>query len=274
MGSVCPPFEYLATCSEPGLESYELSRLNQASNLRRELRQLMDRWIECEVEARMARLTLESRRIDVRAAGSPLLEPQANTLPQQLRLPLLPPEAAVRSAEHRGNSQPHTGKDVPALRAEHAAANRPAAKGCPSAKPSDGCHARRKLQIFVPQQPGNSSRRQHTASGRRLLGRHRGRYQRDLRALRDAEHRDSSFHALKLGSFAIANDAALRLTAHASFSFPPPARHHQQLRQIPNSYARCGTPLDRQCLLPHAAESARSFCNDYPDPYSSLCTLQ
>lgn len=57
-----PVFEYLKSCSQPSLESFELSRLNRARNLRREMRELVEEWIEAEVQARLARWVLERRR--------------------------------------------------------------------------------------------------------------------------------------------------------------------------------------------------------------------
>jgi hypothetical protein len=62
MGNTQLSFEYLAMCSPSALESLELSQLNQASNLRKELWQIMQRWIESEVQAKVARWLLESRR--------------------------------------------------------------------------------------------------------------------------------------------------------------------------------------------------------------------
>ncbi len=62
-----PVFEYLKSCSQPSLESFELSRLNRARNLRREMRELVEEWIEAEVQARLARWVLEHRRARDRA---------------------------------------------------------------------------------------------------------------------------------------------------------------------------------------------------------------
>jgi len=59
-----PPVEFMATTSKMSLESYELSRLNVAANLRRDLYDVVERWIEAEVEARLARWVLEHRRRD------------------------------------------------------------------------------------------------------------------------------------------------------------------------------------------------------------------
>ncbi|MGB8592700.1 MAG: hypothetical protein WA755_04550 [Candidatus Acidiferrales bacterium] len=66
MSHAKPPFHYLGTCSKISLESFELSRLNRVANLRRELQETADEWIEAEVEARLARWLLEHRRGDPR----------------------------------------------------------------------------------------------------------------------------------------------------------------------------------------------------------------
>ncbi len=62
MQSAKPPVEYLAGASKISLESFELTRLNQIANLRKELREVMEEWIEAEVEVRLARWVLENRR--------------------------------------------------------------------------------------------------------------------------------------------------------------------------------------------------------------------
>lgn len=62
MSSVQPPIEYLLTSSKTSLESFELSRLNQVANLRKEFRGLLDEWIEAEIEARLAHWFLDCRR--------------------------------------------------------------------------------------------------------------------------------------------------------------------------------------------------------------------
>lgn len=60
------PLAYLMTSSDTSLESYELSRLNRASNLRKEMLQLLEKWIDAEAEARMARAILEWKRAEIR----------------------------------------------------------------------------------------------------------------------------------------------------------------------------------------------------------------
>jgi len=62
MSDTNPPLDYLATCSKPSLEAFELGRLNRAANLRKELRDILEEWIQAEGEARLARWLLEGRR--------------------------------------------------------------------------------------------------------------------------------------------------------------------------------------------------------------------
>jgi hypothetical protein len=62
MASAQPPFEYLISSSEESLESFELSRLSHVSNLRKELRTVLDEFVEAEIQARIARWILEGRR--------------------------------------------------------------------------------------------------------------------------------------------------------------------------------------------------------------------
>ncbi len=64
MGQKRPPLEYLITSSKKSLEAFELSRLNQSSNLRKELRQILDEWVDAEVDGRIARWILECRRME------------------------------------------------------------------------------------------------------------------------------------------------------------------------------------------------------------------
>lgn len=61
MGSAHPPMEYLSASSNISLESFELSRLNTAANLRKEIRQIVDNLVQAEIEARVARWVLDCR---------------------------------------------------------------------------------------------------------------------------------------------------------------------------------------------------------------------
>jgi hypothetical protein len=90
MGSTHPPLESLLKLSQNCLEGFELSRLNRISNLRKEFREVLDEWIEFEIDARFARWVLEYRRL--RDFGSP---------PIQTMVPAFaPPEIALHGVAH------------------------------------------------------------------------------------------------------------------------------------------------------------------------------
>jgi hypothetical protein len=56
-----PPWEFLLSASRNSLQSYELSRLNHAANLRKEIAALFDLWIEENSAAMLARWLMEQR---------------------------------------------------------------------------------------------------------------------------------------------------------------------------------------------------------------------
>ena len=88
MGVTRPPLEYLATCSKVALESFELSRLSEASNLRKEVQQILQGWIDTEVDVRLARWILESKQAQARDG---LQASMAQPVPlEQLDLSFLP----------------------------------------------------------------------------------------------------------------------------------------------------------------------------------------
>jgi len=49
-----PPWEFLLSASRNSLQSYELSRLGHAANLRKEVAPMLDQWVE-EIAAAMLR---------------------------------------------------------------------------------------------------------------------------------------------------------------------------------------------------------------------------
>ena len=59
---------YLLTCSERSLQGVELDRLNQAANLRRDLREVLDELVEKAATARLANLL---RRYGPELMGTP-----------------------------------------------------------------------------------------------------------------------------------------------------------------------------------------------------------
>ena len=56
-----PPWEFLLSASSSSLQSYELSRLNHAANLRKEITQLLDSWLEENASALLARWLMRQR---------------------------------------------------------------------------------------------------------------------------------------------------------------------------------------------------------------------
>lgn len=69
-----PPWEFLFAASPYTLHSYELSRLNHAANLRKEIGGLLDQWLEKNACALLARWLIEQRDRSVREslhAGAP-----------------------------------------------------------------------------------------------------------------------------------------------------------------------------------------------------------
>jgi hypothetical protein len=57
-----PPIDYLQAASRASLQSYELTRLNHAANLRQEIAALLDQWIQESTEAMLARWMLDHHK--------------------------------------------------------------------------------------------------------------------------------------------------------------------------------------------------------------------
>lgn len=49
-------FQYLLNCSKTGLQNLHLKRLNEAANLEKEMRTLMDAWVNARASAMLAEL--------------------------------------------------------------------------------------------------------------------------------------------------------------------------------------------------------------------------
>jgi hypothetical protein len=90
-----PPLDYLHSASASSLESYELSRLNHAANLRREIAALLDQWIEETVHAQLARWVLEDRALQQHFSGR---QPHAPQKQLPFEVPVAPEMATLRIA--------------------------------------------------------------------------------------------------------------------------------------------------------------------------------
>jgi hypothetical protein len=74
-----PPWEFLLSASRTSLQSYELSRLSHAANLRKEIGALLDQWLEENACAMLARWLMEQRErpsqvLEAAPAGDPPLK--------------------------------------------------------------------------------------------------------------------------------------------------------------------------------------------------------
>jgi hypothetical protein len=56
---IVPPIDYLQEASRSSLQHFELTRLNHAANLRREIGALIDQWIKETSEAMLARWMMD-----------------------------------------------------------------------------------------------------------------------------------------------------------------------------------------------------------------------
>ncbi len=78
-----PPWEFLLSASRTSLQSYELTRLSHASNLRKEIGTLLDQWLEENACAMLARWLMEQRERPAILNASELLssspEPGTNS---------------------------------------------------------------------------------------------------------------------------------------------------------------------------------------------------
>ncbi len=74
-----PPWEFLLSASRNSLQSYELSRLNHAANLRKEIGALLDLWMEENSAAMLARWLMEQRERPQQAQED---APPLETLPK------------------------------------------------------------------------------------------------------------------------------------------------------------------------------------------------
>ncbi len=64
--STQPPWEFLLSASRNSLQSFELSRLAHAANLRKEINALIDQWMEENAAALLARWLMEQRERSAR----------------------------------------------------------------------------------------------------------------------------------------------------------------------------------------------------------------
>ena len=67
--NIRPPWEYLQQATVPALQSFELSRLNHASNLKKEIDTLLDQWLDETAAAMLARFLMEQAALPEPSSG-------------------------------------------------------------------------------------------------------------------------------------------------------------------------------------------------------------
>ena len=89
-----PPWEFLLSASRNTLQSYELSRLGHASNLRKEIGDLLDQWLQENTSATLARWLID-QRVQPQVPEVSTAETQAGTVSDNfLADRIVPPRAA------------------------------------------------------------------------------------------------------------------------------------------------------------------------------------
>ncbi|HVA16712.1 MAG TPA: hypothetical protein VMV59_03255 [Candidatus Dormibacteraeota bacterium] len=80
--------DYLATCSQTSLEAFELARLNDLANIRKQMMEVVNDWVESDIQARIAEWILVRRRqqATLRAATQSFRRMRS----KQASLPLFP----------------------------------------------------------------------------------------------------------------------------------------------------------------------------------------
>jgi len=144
---IAPPLEYLVTSSQAGLENFELVRLNTIANLRKELGDLVEEWIEAETQSRLARWILECRRTQGSASDphlSKLSAPLAVEAIDENRLPLF--DAPLKSQEFQ--SQSSSVKPFPNRSSSSRRASSPERDALPLPGTQLSCRAKRALNIL------------------------------------------------------------------------------------------------------------------------------
>ena len=76
-----PPWDFLLSASRNSLQSYELSRLSHAANLRKEISALIDQWMEETSAALLARWLMEHRERELIATGLAAVQPREEAQP-------------------------------------------------------------------------------------------------------------------------------------------------------------------------------------------------
>src|SRR5260370_16898318 len=103
-----PPWEFLLSASGTPLQSYDLSRLSHAANLRKEIGALLDLWMEENSAAMLARWLMEQaersrQALEDAPAGESLPQRNGHALPHNFfpHRPFPPPPNPTHTSPHQ-----------------------------------------------------------------------------------------------------------------------------------------------------------------------------
>ena len=111
---IASPLEYLVTSSEAALETFELARLNKSANLRKELRDVVEEWIEAEIQSRLARWILDCRRSQAGRSDADPSGASANLSAKTVAANLSLPFDDLKMNSQELQSKPASVKPIPA----------------------------------------------------------------------------------------------------------------------------------------------------------------
>jgi hypothetical protein len=98
MKTTKPMLEYLATCSKTSLQSFELARLNDRANLRKQMIEILDELIEMDIQARIAEWLLAQRQHTRMQRAQRRIRRDRTRESATLSLPFSSPDATTDSA--------------------------------------------------------------------------------------------------------------------------------------------------------------------------------
>jgi hypothetical protein len=147
---ISPSLEYLVTSSQAGLENFELVRLNTIANLRKELGDLVEEWIEAEIQSRLARWILECRRTQDSASDLHLSE-LSGPLPVEAIDEEPPPLFDATPNSHQIQSQSSPVKPFPNRSARSRRDSFPVREALPLPSTQLSCRARKALNFLERQ---------------------------------------------------------------------------------------------------------------------------